>query len=59
MALSLIRFGLMFTELVGRSHYSAQYANGVFGPIIIHGPAHAEYDYDLGPVMVVCYQIYA
>jgi FtsP/CotA-like multicopper oxidase with cupredoxin domain len=27
--------------------------------MIIHGPAHAEYDYDLGPVMVVCYQIYA
>ena len=35
------------------SHYSAQYANGVFGPMVIHGPAHAEYDYDLGPVMVV------
>ena len=35
------------------SHYSAQYADGVFGPMIIYGPAHAKYDYDLGPVIVL------
>ncbi|KAI0477166.1 multicopper oxidase-domain-containing protein [Xylariaceae sp. FL0804] len=30
------------------SHFSAQYGNGVFGPIVIHGPASANYDIDLG-----------
>ncbi|KAI1322596.1 laccase [Xylariaceae sp. FL0255] len=30
------------------SHYSAQYANGVFGAIVINGPASANYDIDLG-----------
>ncbi|RFU36304.1 hypothetical protein B7463_g105, partial [Scytalidium lignicola] len=34
------------------SHYSAQYADGLFGPMVIYGPRHAEYDYDLGPVMI-------
>ncbi|OAA65258.1 Cupredoxin [Niveomyces insectorum RCEF 264] len=34
------------------SHFSAQYGNGVLGPIVIHGPAAANYDVDLGPVMV-------
>jgi laccase len=34
------------------SHYSTQYADGVRGPIIIHGPATANYDVDMGPVMV-------
>ncbi len=34
------------------SHYSAQYASGVVGPIVIHGPNQVEYDYDLGPIMV-------
>ena len=34
------------------SHYSAQYAGGLLGPLIIHGPKHAEYDYDLGPIML-------
>lgn len=34
------------------SHFSAQYANGVVGPIVIHGPASANYDIDLGPLMV-------
>ncbi|KAF2160698.1 multicopper oxidase [Zasmidium cellare ATCC 36951] len=35
------------------SHYSAQYAGGLFGPMIIHGPKdNAQYDVDLGPVMV-------
>ncbi|KAF4624417.1 hypothetical protein G7Y89_g13754 [Cudoniella acicularis] len=34
------------------SHYSAQYAGGLFGPLIIHGPSNAQYDIDLGPVMI-------
>lgn len=36
------------------SHYSAQYAGGALGPIVIHGPPipGACYDEDLGPVMV-------
>ncbi|CAF9913428.1 MAG: hypothetical protein GOMPHAMPRED_007909 [Gomphillus americanus] len=34
------------------SHYSAQYAAGIFGPMVIHGPTNALYDIDLGPVML-------
>jgi len=34
------------------SHYSTQYSDGVRGPIIIHGPATANYDVDMGTVMV-------
>jgi laccase len=34
------------------SHFSAQYGDGVQGPIIIQGPASANYDVDLGTVMV-------
>ncbi|KAI1816141.1 multicopper oxidase [Poronia punctata] len=34
------------------SHYSAQYAGGLFGPIVVHGPTNAKYDIDLGPVMI-------
>ncbi|KAH8817126.1 putative multicopper oxidase [Xylogone sp. PMI_703] len=34
------------------SHYSAQYADGLFGPMVIYGPRHAKYDYDLGPVLI-------
>ncbi|KAF3015102.1 Laccase-1 [Neopestalotiopsis sp. 37M] len=30
------------------SHHSAQYANGVWGPIQIEGPASSNYDIDLG-----------
>lgn len=30
------------------SHYSMQAWDGVFGGILIHGPATADYDYDLG-----------
>lgn len=43
-------------ELYGTSwwhgHYSAQYIDGLVGPIVIHGPTSASYDIDLGPVMV-------
>ncbi|KAL9601650.1 MAG: hypothetical protein Q9219_002370 [cf. Caloplaca sp. 3 TL-2023] len=35
------------------SHYSAQYAGGAFGAMIIHGPhENIFYDVDLGPVML-------
>ncbi|KAK3320100.1 multicopper oxidase-domain-containing protein [Cercophora scortea] len=34
------------------SHFSAQYANGVVGPIVIKGPTSANYDIDLGPLMI-------
>lgn len=34
------------------AHYSAQYAAGVLGPIVIHGPKNVPYDIDLGPVML-------
>ena len=37
------------------SHYSAQYAGGLFGPMIIYGPENADYDIDLGPVMLTDY----
>ncbi|RDW88368.1 hypothetical protein BP6252_00400 [Coleophoma cylindrospora] len=30
------------------SHLSAQYGDGVVGPMVIHGPATADYDEDLG-----------
>ena len=32
------------------SHYSSQYVDGTWGPIIIHGPNNVQYDIDLGPV---------
>lgn len=34
------------------SHFSLQAWEGVFGPIVIHGPATAEYDEDLGPLIL-------
>ena len=34
------------------SHYSAQYAAGIVGPMIIHGPKNVPYDVDLGPIML-------
>lgn len=30
------------------SHYSVQYGNGAYGPIIVNGPASLDYDVDLG-----------
>lgn len=32
------------------SHYSSQYADGLWGPIVIHGPKNHDYDVDLGPI---------
>ncbi|KAI9843981.1 MAG: hypothetical protein M1838_002387 [Thelocarpon superellum] len=37
------------------SHYSAQYAGGLHGPMIIHGPQNVPYDIDLGPVFISDY----
>jgi FtsP/CotA-like multicopper oxidase with cupredoxin domain len=34
------------------AHYSAQYADGAMGPLIIHGPKNIPYDVDLGPIML-------
>ncbi|KAH8900905.1 hypothetical protein GQ53DRAFT_132912 [Thozetella sp. PMI_491] len=34
------------------SHFSSQYGNGVLGPIVINGPASANYDIDLGPLSI-------
>jgi FtsP/CotA-like multicopper oxidase with cupredoxin domain len=38
------------------SHYSAQYADGIIGAMIIYGPRdNTEYDVDLGPVLLTDY----
>lgn len=37
------------------SHYSAQYLDGAFGPMVIYGPSHVKYDEDLGIVMLQDY----
>ncbi|MCJ1331635.1 hypothetical protein MMC10_008326 [Thelotrema lepadinum] len=34
------------------SHYSAQYSGGISGPLIVYGPKNANYDVDIGPVML-------
>lgn len=34
------------------SHYSLQAWNGVFGPMVIHGPATANYDEELEPIVL-------
>ncbi|KAG5663236.1 hypothetical protein KAF25_001172 [Fusarium avenaceum] len=34
------------------SHYSAQVASGLAGPIIIHGPKDEHYDVDVGPILL-------
>ncbi|KAL0941950.1 laccase-1 precursor, partial [Colletotrichum truncatum] len=31
-------------------HHALQYAGGLWGPIVIHGPVFVDYDVDLGPV---------
>jgi FtsP/CotA-like multicopper oxidase with cupredoxin domain len=34
------------------SHFSNQYGDGAFGPLVINGPASANYDIDLGPLVI-------
>lgn len=41
------------------SHYSAQYAGGLLGPMVIHGPSNANYDIDLGPVFLTGESLFA
>lgn len=35
------------------SHFSLQLINGLVGPMVIHGPTSANYDIDLGPIMLL------
>ena len=37
------------------SHFSAQTVDGLFGPLIVYGPKHADYDVDLGPILLSDY----
>ncbi|KAG8528577.1 uncharacterized protein KY384_006264 [Bacidia gigantensis] len=37
------------------SHFSAQYLEGLWGPLVIYGPETASYDIDLGPVAISDY----
>ncbi|RDL30136.1 Uncharacterized protein BP5553_10414 [Venustampulla echinocandica] len=34
------------------SHYSAQYAGGLVGPIVVHGPKTVDYQIDKGPLLL-------
>ncbi|KAH8671284.1 multicopper oxidase-domain-containing protein [Xylariales sp. PMI_506] len=34
------------------SHYSLQYPDGVAAPLVIHGPTSADWDIDLGPILI-------
>jgi FtsP/CotA-like multicopper oxidase with cupredoxin domain len=34
------------------SHYSGQYLDGAFGPLVIYGPSHVKFDYDMGPILL-------
>jgi FtsP/CotA-like multicopper oxidase with cupredoxin domain len=43
---------LILSLLTRVGHYSAQYAGGALGPVVIHGPITEPYDIDLGPVLV-------
>jgi FtsP/CotA-like multicopper oxidase with cupredoxin domain len=37
------------------SHYSAQLASGLMGPIVFYGPEREHFDIDMGPVMISDY----
>ena len=37
------------------SHFSAQYEDGMWGPLVIYGPETASYDEDLGTVSITDY----
>ena len=34
------------------SHYSLQYPDGVAGPLLIHGPTSADYDFEFDPIFI-------
>ncbi|KAK1751366.1 Dihydrogeodin oxidase [Echria macrotheca] len=33
-------------------HFSLQYSNGLYGPLVIHGPSSGNWDVDLGPWLI-------
>ncbi|KAK3315164.1 multicopper oxidase-domain-containing protein [Apodospora peruviana] len=33
-------------------HLSMQYSNGLYGPLVVHGPSSANWDVDLGPWLI-------
>lgn len=37
------------------SHYSSQYAGGLWGPMVIYGPETRSHDVDIGPVLLTDY----
>ena len=37
------------------SHYSSQYAGGLWGPLVIYGPETSSHDIDVGPVLLTDY----
>lgn len=37
------------------SHYSLQYANGLLGPLTIHGPSSSDYDTAIDPILMQDY----
>jgi len=37
------------------SHYSIQYGDGVLGPVVVHGLKTANYDVDIGPMLLTDY----
>jgi len=43
-------------ELYGSSwwhaHFSAQYGDGAFGPMIVYGPSNVDYDIDIGAILL-------
>ncbi|ORY83205.1 Cupredoxin [Protomyces lactucae-debilis] len=34
------------------SHTSVQYGNGLYGPIVVHGPTSADWDFDMGTLLI-------
>jgi hypothetical protein len=36
----------------GESHYSLQYPDGLYGPLVIHGPTSENWDIDAGVLML-------
>jgi FtsP/CotA-like multicopper oxidase with cupredoxin domain len=34
------------------SHFTMQYTDGLIGPLVVHGPSSANWDIDLGSVMI-------
>ncbi|KAK2044692.1 multicopper oxidase [Colletotrichum somersetense] len=39
-------------------HHALQYGGGLWGPLVIYGPSHVKFDFDLGPVTLSDYYHY-